>query len=452
MNVAVEQLPNCLATLRVEVESDRVRKLRERIVGDYGRAVQIPGFRAGKAPRAAVERKYKKQIREELERSILRETTQEAITQKQLKVLQVASYDSVQLEENEQFSYTATLVTVPSFDLPQYRGIVVPSTPTEVSDEDVETFIREKLEEDADFQDLAEDRGAQMDDFIVVDYHGTIDGQDVHEAFPKAGVPLTKNEGFWIKMTPEAFFPGYCAALEGARPGDVREFDIVVPDDFPVEGMNGKVIHYKVTVKEIKQRTMPELTDEFAAKMLGAEGTVEDLKRTTRDVLNRMKQRDAHGTKCDVIMRYLLDAVECELPTGLVRQQTQTMLNQIVQDNQERGVSMEVLKDKEEEIVHSAARNAREKVKSTFILLRIAELEKIQVTREQIYNRVAYYASRNNMAPEKMLAELEKRGGLDRIAEQMVTEAALEFLVANATLSTFSPENAPTPVITDPAS
>src|SRR5207244_4149165 len=98
----------------------------------------------------------------------------------------------------------------------------------------------------------------------VVDYDGTIEGEPVHAKFPKAGKPLSHNKDFWIKMTDEAFFPGYCAHLVGTNVGDKREFDIAVPADFPVEGMPGSKIHYKVSVKGIKERVLPELNDAFA--------------------------------------------------------------------------------------------------------------------------------------------------------------------------------------------
>src|SRR5688572_6021954 len=260
MNVVVEPLPNCLATLRVELEAERVQAAREEVLKGFSEQARLPGYRPGKAPRNIIERKFKRQIRDELQEKLLRDGAREAIQSKGLRVLQIASVDEINVPEIDgPMTFTATLVTHPDFDLPAYEGLVVHLRPTEVTDEEIEQSLEQLREQAADFQDISEERGAQMDDFAVVDYHGTIDGRPVHELFPKAGKPLTANQDFWIKMTEEAFFPGFCANLVGARPGEKREFDIAVPADFPVDGMGGQTIHYVVELKAIKAKVLPPL-------------------------------------------------------------------------------------------------------------------------------------------------------------------------------------------------
>lgn len=433
MNVVVEPLPNCLATLRVEVEPERVEKAMDQLVKEFGQHAKIPGYRPGKAPRAVVERKFKKQIREELEGKVLREAAREAIAEKKLRVLQIANVEDVQLGDDRKMSFTATVVTHPEFELPEYKGLAVQAAAGDVTDAEIDESIEQLREQAADFVDVP-GRGAQMEDFVVVDYEGTIDGKPVHEAFPKAGKPLTANHDFWIKMTDEAFFPGYCAQLVGAQPGDTREFDIEVPSDFPVAGMPGQRIHYKVTLKAIKQKVLPELNDEFAETVVKGK-TLADLREMAREELTRQKARDVEVSKRNQIMKVLLSSVECELPTGMVRNETQRILSDIVRENQARGVTDEVLKESERELVGMASQNAKERLKGTFILLRIAEKEGLRVTREELYGRVAALAERYQMGFEKMLKELEKRNGLDQITEELLTAKTLEFLVSKASIT-----------------
>jgi FKBP-type peptidyl-prolyl cis-trans isomerase (trigger factor) len=135
-------------------------------------------------------------------------------------------------------------------------------------------------------------------------------------------------------------------------------------------------------------------------------------------------------------MRELLSRVECELPERLVRAKTQSILNDIVRENQERGVADEVLKENEKQLVGAASANAREQIKGTFVLLRIAEQEKIRVSREDLLGRVAALAERYKMKFDKMLDELKDRGALDQIQEEMLTAKVLDFLVANASVTT----------------
>ena len=434
MNVAVEKLPNCLATLRVELEPERVAKKYDSLASEYAKYAKLPGYRQGKAPRSVIEKKFRKEIREELERQLVGDAVREAIEQEKMRVLTLANYEDVELGDDKSMKFTATLVTQPDFELPQYKGLVVPMKATEVADADVDESIEALRDQAADFVD-SESATAGMGDYIIVDYQGTIDGQPVHELFPKAGKPLSGNEDFWIKMTEEAFFPGYCQALVGAKPGEMRTFEVEVPEDFPVEGMPGKKIEYKVTLKAIKEKVLPMLDDAFAGTV--AQGkTLEELRTMAREELTKQRASAAESSKRNEIMRQLLTSVECELPQDLVRQQTRAILNDIVRENQSRGVADDVLKENEKELVGTAAMNARDRIKGTFILLRIAEIEGIKVRREELMGRIAVLAERYGMGFDKMLKERQKRNAVEQIHEELLTAKVLDFLASNASVTT----------------
>lgn len=427
-------MPNCLATLRVEVEPEKVTATQEAVTREFGREARIPGYRQGKAPRAVIERKFKKQIKEEIERKLLREATREAISEKGLKVLHLSNIEDVKIADDNTLSYTATVVTHPEFALPQYKGIRIEVRDQAVTDEDVEKAVEELRERAADFKPIETERGAVMEDFIVVDYKGSIEGKPVHEVFPKGGTPLTANDDFWIKMTDEAFFPGFCAALVGAKAGETREFTIEVPADFPVEGMPGQKIDYTVKLKQIMEKILPELNDEFAGTVVAGK-TLAELRVITREELERGSKMRQAGEQRRQIMNHLLSWVECELPVGMVRQETQRVLSDIVRENQSRGVTDEVLKESEKELVGQAAHTAREKLKGTFILLRVAEAEGIKVTREELMGRIASLAHRYGMGFDKMVKELEARNAMDQIQEEIITSKVLDFLVQNAVVA-----------------
>ena len=131
MNVVVENLPNCITTLRVEVESEKVTKVWDEVAGNYKKYARIPGYRvqAGKAPKAIIEKKFQKEIREELEKKLLSEACKEAVNEKGIKVLSLTQVDEVEIGDDKTMKFTATLVTRPDFQLPVYKGIVVPSSP-----------------------------------------------------------------------------------------------------------------------------------------------------------------------------------------------------------------------------------------------------------------------------------------------------------------------------------
>ncbi len=433
MNVTVQQLPNCLATLKIEVEADKVAAARNSIVKEYAKVAKLPGYRPGKAPQPVVERRYKKEIKEELERKLLGDSTRSAIAEQKLRVLQVANVEDIEFADDKGLSFTATVVTHPEFSLPEYKGLAVAVPALEVTDQEIDQSIEELRDQAADFVDV-EGRTAAMDDYVVVDYKGMVGEQAVHEVFPKAGKPLSANDDFWIRMTPEAFFPGYAENLVGAKIGETRKFDIVVPADFPVPDMPGKTISYEVTLKGIKNKELPALDDKFASSV--AEGkTLAELRTMAREELEQQKKNGVEATKRREIMRQLLASVECELPANLVRQETQRILREIVKENHDRGVADEVLKENEKELVGTAATSARERIKGTFVLLRIAEKEGIKVAREELYGRVAILAGKYEMTFEKMLKELQKREAMEQIGEEILTAKVLDFLASNASVT-----------------
>ena len=433
MNASVETLPNCLATIHVEVGSDRISPLRENLIRDFMKDAKVPGFRPGKMPKALVEKRFQKQIQEELETKVIDDSLNEAIREKGLKVLQVRDVDDIDFD-GDKISFTATLITLPEFELPEYKQMAVSVPAGFIADADVDKVLENLRERGADFIDITEDRGAVMEDFVGVDYVGTVDGKPVHEAFPKVGTVLSHNDGFWLRMTAEAFFPGFCANLEGARVGEVRQFQIEVPADFPVEGMSGQKLDYSVTVKEIKVRVLPELNDELAAEFAPGKTLVE-LRELIHSDLSQRKISEIEGIKRDQIMDQLLAKVECELPEDMARSETNRVLSEVVQENQRRGVTQEMLRENEKELVATASQTARNRLKGSFILGRIAEAEKLTATRDDLMGRIASIAKGAEMTFEKAVKEVQKRRMLPQIESEIIASKALDFVVASATVS-----------------
>lgn len=434
MNVEFQSLPNCLANLRIEVEPDAVKKKQEEVTKQYTKYAKLPGFRPGKAPRGVVEKKFNSEIKKEVTEQVLSDACRQAISEKGLRVLSLSEVEDVVWGDDQSLKFRATVVLQPAFDLPDYKGIPVTVPTGDVADSEIDAALENLREQQADFPDVDPARPAAMEDYVVVDYDGTIEGEPVHVKFPKAGKPLTHNTDFWIKMTEEAFFPGFCQQIVGANVNDTREFDIEVPADFPVEGMPGTKIHYKVTLKGVKTRTLPELNDAFADGIAKGK-TLAELRDLAKEELERQKKNQVEAAKRNGVMSALLSKVECELPTQLVRQQTESILSEIVRENQARGVTEEVLKEHQKELVGSAAQSARERLKGSFILLRIAEQEKIRVTEGELRTRINQLARRYEMGFDKMLKELQKRNALDQINEEILSAKTLDFVANEATLT-----------------
>jgi len=436
MNVQLENLPNCITTMRVEVPAEKVSTSREAIVREYAQHAKLPGFRPGKAPRAVVETKYKKEIAEELRSRLISDSCRAAIVENKLRVLNISNVEDVEFAPDQTLRFTATVVTTPQFELPEYKGIKIEVPASEVAEKDIDEGIERLRDQAADFVDVT-DCALAMDDFAVVTYAGTIDGKPADEVVPAAKV-LASNTDFWIKLTADTFLPGFSEKIVGAAVGETREFDLTVPADFPVADLASKTIHYSVTLNTIKSKVMPELDDAFAATVAPGK-TLAELRELIRGEITRQKSAEQENEKRGQIMKQLLAKVECELPEGMVANETQRILADVIRENQNRGVPDEVIKSSHQELTTTASESARERLKGTFVLIRIAEAEKITVTREEFNRHIAMMAMRYQMPVEKLQKELEKREALDSINEEILTGKVLDFLLANASVETIAP-------------
>jgi trigger factor len=432
MNVEVESLPNCIASLHIELPADFVTKEWNEVAKGFRQYARIPGFRPGKAPQSVVEAKFRKEIQEELTKKLVTETTREAIREKGLRVLSVSEVDDVEFTPEKSMRFTATLITSPEFELPDYKGIHVKIPPEEVSSEELERALQNIRERHATFSDV-EGRTLEMDDFAVIDYSATLDGRPLLEVEPKAPKMLGNGTDFWLKLDQNTLLKGFSNQLFGMQKGETREFDLGTPDDYPIAELAARTLHFNVALKAIKSMQLPELTDEFAAQ-IGEGLTIDKLKEALKERLAGEKSRGIQTLKQNQIIEYLTSQVECEMPQSYLKSETRRIMSEIVQHNQMRGISEDVLRENQKDIISAASRNARDRLKANFILTRIAEKEGIEVKPQELRDRVQVLANQYQMKFEKMMSELEDKNALGQVREEVLMGKVLDFLTSNATV------------------
>ena len=438
MNVEVENLPNCIASLHIELPPDFVTKEWNEVVKGFRQVARIPGFRPGKAPQNVVEAKFRKEIQEELTKKLVSETTREAIREKGLKVLSISDVDAVEFTPERSMRFTATLITSPEFELPEYKGISVKIPPSGITDHELDLSLQKLRERHATFSDV-EGRPLEMDDFAVIDYAATLEGRPLLEVEPKAPKMLGGGTDFWIKLDKNTFLKGFSDQLVGMRTGETRTFDLTIPDDYAVAELAKRVLDFNVTLKGIKSMQLPDLTDEFAGQV--AQGlTVEKLKEALHEQLVAEQQQRLQTLKQNQIIHYLASHVECELPQSYVKDETRRIMSEIVQHNQMRGISEDVLRENQKDIISAASRNARDRLKANFILSRIAEKEGIEVKPQELRERVQILANQYRVKFEKMMTELEEKRAIGQVREEVLIGKVLDFLTSNATVE-IAPED-----------
>lgn len=432
MNVVVDTQPNCIATLRVELEPERVEREWQVVAKQFQKQARLPGYRPGKAPQALIDKKFSADIREELQNKLLRQALNEAIEQKSLRVITVSKVEDVQIGDDKTMRFTATVVTTPDFELPDYSAIDLELAKKVVDDAEVDNALENIAEQHADFETI-EGRGLEMGDFAVLTYAGSIDGTPLAEAIENCPPLLAGKPNWWIRLAPETLAPGFSEALVGMNVGEDREFTLDIPEDFPFPPAGGKKITYASTLNEIRNRVLPALDDALANK-LDAGKTMPEVRERLRSELEKHAENEFETNKRTQAIQKLLSNAAFDLPTHLVNNEMSGILRDIVQENQGRGVSEEELKSHEDEILGAAKQSAAERVRSTFLLLRIAEKEKIEVSQQELAFHVTQLAARYQVPVQKFVKDLQKRDAFSQIREQILAGKALDLIAANVTV------------------
>src|SRR6266567_2237651 len=432
MKVEIETQPGSVSMLQIELAPEEVSKEWDAIANSFARFAKIPGYRPGKAPRAVIEKRFRKEIHDELTKKLVSRSYHDAVEQKQLRVVSLTNVEEVQFGDDKSMRFRATVVTAPEFELPEYKNIPVQLPDTKVSEGEVDAALERLREQTADFVDVPE-RELQMEDFAVIDFEGAIEGRPIREIAPNASKNLHGGKKFWLQLAPENFLPRFCEQIVGMKRGETRSVQVEFPADFPVAELAGKKADYAVTLNEIKAKVLPPVDDAFAAKLVAGK-TLVDLRQMIEHDLEHEKEHEAERVKEAQIVKFLHEHTTFDLPPALLKNETRRALNELVHRNRERGVPDDILKGKEKELVEGAGSLAAQRLKTNFILSRIAEREKIEVSREDVDLRVRQEAARYDISVDKMRKELEEHDGLNSLAEQILLGKTLDFLKANVSV------------------
>jgi trigger factor len=438
MNIIVEKQPNCRATLRVEVPSDTVNTERAKIVSGYASQARIPGFRPGKAPKSVIEKKFQSAIVEELDERLVKQAYDEALRQEALKVLNFGIPQNLLHNADGTLTFHAVLTLAPEVQLPDYKGIAVKAPSAEVSDAELDAQLEGLRERFADYSDI-EDRAAESGDLAVIDYTSTLDGQPLEEALGKPAGHLGGREGFWLKLDEASFLPGFAAQIAGLKPGDEKEVALTIPEDFPLADLQNREVVFQVTLKGLKQAVLPDLDDEFAAKVTGGK-TLDELRVLARRQIEVEKRRRIDDYKVNQIVEHFNSLVEFDLPEELLRHETQGQADALVERGVKSGMTEEEIAAQQGEIIATAGDQARTNLKTNFILQEIARVEGIAVSDNELVNHLAMIAQSRKQNPKKFIKDLQRANRIPGIRNSMLVGKAIDFVLEHATVEEIADE------------
>ena len=439
MNITVENLAPCKKLLRVEVDAKAVDEAFDSTAKEFQKQASLPGFRPGKAPRALVLKKYEPDIKDEVKRKLIGDAYRRAVDEKKIVVVGYPDIEEIQFGRGQALQFAATIETAPEFQLPDYKGLPVKREVKSVTEADVERALKLLAQQHTKFETVA--RELRLGDIAVVNYTGTCDGKPLTEIAPTAK-GLAEQKNFWVDVGPETFLPGFADQLLGARAGEKRTVNTDFPADFATKELAGKKGVFDVELVEVKEKVLPPVDDAFAKKY-GAENLEKLSAGVRRDLENELKYSQTRAIRGQLV-RSLLERVNFDLPETAVAHETRNVVYDIVRENSQRGVSRDLIEKQKDEIYSAATRSAKERVKLSFLIQRIAEQEKIAVSQEEALRRAQTLAAMYQIPPDKFLKDLQKRDGVMELYDQVAHEKVLAFLEQSAKIEDVSPAAAET--------
>lgn len=436
MNISVERLPECKARLSAEIPAETVQKTRKSIVSAYSTQAKVPGFRAGKIPSAVIEKRFATPIEEELKDRLARFAYAEANEKESLGILGVAQIEREEFTGDGSYMFAVEVIVEPDVEIKDYKEIPVEIQKIEVTDEMVDGYLTNMRKQQAVPTDV--DRAAGAGDLAVVNYTGTLDGASFESELEEHAGPLAKGNDHWVDIPeegeePREFIQGLAAAVVGMSAGDKKTIEAEYAEDFPVEFVGGKTITYEIEVTQVKERELPELNDAFAAA-IGAP-SVDDLREKVRGQFAQQLEQNRNQMIDNQILGFLNEDVDIELPQHIVFNETQRQVNQMVSRSYEQGMTENDIEGSQEDLVKSAETQAKNNVKTMFILDEIAKKEGLTVAEEEVSQRIMMMAMQQQRPPKKVARELRDRNAFGEIRQDILISKTIEFLRSNAKIT-----------------
>ena len=427
MSLQVEKLEKNMAKITVEVPAEQFEKALTAAFNKNKSRFNIPGFRKGKAPQAMVEKMYGVEVLyEDAINEALDATYGDAVTESELDVVSRPEIDVVQVEKGKELIYTATVAVKPEVTLGEYKGIEVEKASAEVTDEDIEAELK-KVQEQNSRLITVEDRAVEDGDQTVIDFEGSVDGTPFEGG---------KGEDYPLTIGSHSFIDTFEEQLIGKNIGEECEVHVTFPEEYHAKELAGKPAVFKVTVKEIKRKELPELNDEFAGEVSEFE-TLEEYKNDVKSKLSLKKQKDAATENENHVVDKVVENAQMDIPEPMIDSQVNNMVNDYARRMQSQGLSLEQYMQFTgmtiETLKEQMKPQAVKRIQTRLVLEAIVKAENITVSDEAVEKEIADMAESYKMEVAQ-IKEYMGENGIEQMKEDLAVQEAVDFLVAEAKL------------------
>ena len=425
MSLQVEKMEKNMAKLTIEVAAEDLEKAMQNAYQKAKGRISIPGFRKGKAPRKMIEQMYGKGVfLEDAVNALIPEHYSKALAECELEIVSQPTIDITQAEPGKAFIFTAEVATKPEVTLGDYKGVEVPKTEITVTDEDVEAELKKEQEKNSRTINV-EDRGAQLQDVVTIDFEGSVDG------VPFDGGQATE---YPLTLGSNTFIPGFEDQLVGANTGDHVEVKVTFPEEYQAKELAGKEAVFQCDVKKVEAKELPELDDDFAQDASEFD-TLAEYKEDIKKNLTEKKEKEARAAKENAAVDKAIENAEMEIPDAMVDTQTRQMLDDFARRMQSQGLTMEQYFQftgmTAEKMMDEMKPQALKRIQTRLVLEKIAEVENIQPTQEEVDEEISKMAEAYKMEADKIKELLGERE-LEQMKKDMAVQKAVTLVADEA--------------------
>ncbi|MDQ3087482.1 MAG: trigger factor [Acidobacteriota bacterium] len=419
--------------IKIEIEAETVREIYNKVSKKFANAVQVPGFRKGNAPVDVVRLRYKDEIRTETLQELFSNRVGDAIEEHELSPLaephlHLENAETLKLNGSEPVILTLQVEVMPEIPAPDYKNLEVTRRVRPLLEGELDAVIDERRQEFASLTPI-EDRKSETGDTVIVDLEGTF-------ADEPDGEPI-KADDLEVKLGDEMIEESFTENLLGVEEDEEKEFTVSYPEDFTSPMLAGKTVNYKAKVKSVGTVELPELNDEWAMSLDEEFESLEDLRSKLQEDLELVAKADADARVRNDLIAKLVEGNYFEVPNAMIDLQARNLLNSFAEDLTRRGVDLNKVEQDFVEMLYSQMRGqAEHDVRGAMLLEKVAELENVEVSDEEINEEIGRMAEYYRTTPEEIRASLAKQQGAEQnIANSLRTRKSIEALVANAKIT-----------------
>ncbi len=425
LNVDVEVKSSCERHVKIEVAAEDVARYFDREYDDLKANAAIPGFRAGKAPRKLIEKRFRNEVKDRVKAALLQDSLIQADEDQNMTPISEPVFDvaAVNVPEEGAFIFEYDLEVRPTFDIPNWKGIKLEKPVREFSAEDVDAAVKRIQTSYGSLED--KDEAAVAGDYIVAKLTFELDGKVLSHADAET-----------IRIRPTLSFhdcsiEGFDKLMEGAKAGDVRKTKVVISENSVDENIRGKEIEATFEVSAVKKLVLPEVDDEFLQAIGGFEN-VGDFRDAVLETLQRQLEYEQQQRARRQIAAQLTVDANWELPPRLLRSQAEREFQRSIYELQRSGFSDEQIIRQLNVIRRNSDANVAQSLKEHFILEAIAEAENIEDEQRDYDNEIMLMAAQSGQSPRRIRAQIEKSGNLDVLRNQIIERKVVSKIMENA--------------------